>query len=595
MKRNIIIIGLLLLFSSPANAQMKAQQVELSTSLNRKAKSTPMYKPLGSYLRIDAALLKVYASYGYQINPYIMVGGGVGYDINWRVKPIFAETVFSTPRHRWSFFTDVRLGYDFSRYDLFASLQPGVSYKNFGFGIGLLYHGSFGTHITCSYKIPLKTRSSVKTMKSATAVSENLDGTYTSNGPMHVKGQGENMDYRRSSLCSVLVRHPERKYDFDIAQVFLTIPIPEKFNDHNLDDRNFASTMVKRNKTARGKDVRDKSIEPHIESDEIAKQLVSKWFDRDESLGGDGTFDVELVKERGIYDADYFDRQLAEQSIRGMSILEDAGEDLITNTFVIFNDIEYFDKEEAAKWASVGVATLGLLGQTAMIIGGAASGVDIGTIADATSSISDMTSSIIDINEEIAGFRVTITSYLYRLRWDEETSGTFYSQYYMTEPDAVKKAAYNNDKGTFHLDYVGSYKTKTNKTTLGGVKDQHGMIRKVCQRAIDKNIAQLQKEYEEFRVKTPLFSTSPLSAKIGLKEDITPDTKFEVLEEVEDAEGRIHYRRVGVVKPIKGKIWDNRYLAEFEEENEGDTRTFTEFKVVSGTGFYPGMLLRQIK
>jgi hypothetical protein len=120
------------------------------------------------------------------------------------------------------------------------------------------------------------------------------------------------------------------------------------------------------------------------------------------------------------------------------------------------------------------------------------------------------------------------------------------------------------------------------------------MIRKVCQRAIDKNVAQLQKEYEEFRVKTPLFSTSPLSAKIGQKEGVTASSKFEVLEMVEDAEGKLHYRRVGVVKPVKGKIWDNRYLAEEEKENKGNKRTATEFKVVSGRGFCPGLLLRQI-
>lgn len=416
-----------------------------------------------------------------------------------------------------------------------------------------------------------------------TATPANMDTiSYVSSGLKHVKGQGENMEYRRSSLCSILIRHPERQYDFDIAQVFPTIPIPDKYNDHNLDERDITSTMIRKNKSARGKNVMDKTIIPYIENECLGKQLVSKWFNRDDGLGGDGSFDLDLVKERGLYDADYFDEQVAAQSIRGMSLLEDAGEDLIGNTFVIFNDIEYLDKEKAAAWASLGVMVASSIAQTAV------------KDNNLKKSIKNAEKSITDMNKEIGGFRVTITTYLYRLRWDNETAGTFYSQYYTDKPDAAKKAAFNNDKGTFHLDYVGSYKVKTGKTTMGGVKDQHGMIRKVCQRAIDKNIAELQKEFEDFRVKTPLFSISPMSAKIGLKEDITPNSKFEVLEEVEDAEGRIHYRRVGVVKPIKGKIWDNRYMAEFEKENKGSTRTATEFKVVSGKGFYPGMLLRQI-
>lgn len=595
MKRIITIIATILFFALGA----KAQEVGGNTGSRqwKQSETSSLYKSLGHNLRFEAFFWKFYASYGYQINPNIMIGGGLGFDRNRNTNPFYAQTILSTPRNDWSFFTDIKLGYDFFRSRIFTSLQPGFNYKNYGIGLGLLYQGrkGVGAHITFSYKLPLKTFGSSKIYKSAMVTSVSDGESYVSNGPLHVKGQGENMDYRRSSLCSILIRHPERKYDFDIAQVFPLIPVPEKYNDHNLDERDISSTIVGKKKTAKGKDVIEKTIIPYIEKEDIAKQLVSKWFDRDQELGSDGTFDMDLVVQRGLYDADYFDEQLAAHSVRGQSLLMDAGEDLIGNTFVIFNDIEYFDKEAAAQWANVGLMTLSVLGQTAMLVGGIAEGVDADLILDANNSISDMTNTITEINDEIGGFRVTVTTYLYRLRWDDETSGTFYSQYYISEPDAAKKEAYQNDKVTFHLDYVGSYKVKTGKTTMFGVKDQHGMIRKVCQRAIDKNIAQLQKEYEEFRVKTPLFSTDPLSAKIGLKEDISEKSRFEVLEEVEDSQGRTRYRRVGVVKPIKGKIWDNRYMAEYEKENENSTRTSTEFKVVSGKGFYPGMLLREIK
>ena len=120
------------------------------------------------------------------------------------------------------------------------------------------------------------------------------------------------------------------------------------------------------------------------------------------------------------------------------------------------------------------------------------------------------------------------------------------------------------------------------------------MIRKVCTRAIDKNVALLQKKYEEFKVKTPLYTTEPVAAKIGLKEDITIDSRFEVLEMVEKEDGRTEYKRVGVIKPIKGRIWDNRFMAEFEDENKGADLNATEFEVVNGSGFYPGMLIREI-
>ena len=128
---------------------------------------------------------------------------------------------------------------------------------------------------------------------------------------------------------------------------------------------------------------------------------------------------------------------------------------------------------------------------------------------------------------------------------------------------------------------------------MAGVVNKHDMIRKVCERAIDKNIAQLQRKYEEFRVKTPLFSVEPLAAKIGHKEDIDENTRFEVLERREDQDGKIQYKRVGVIKPKKNKIWDNRFMAEFEESSEM-TQDFTEFEIISGSNFNTGMLIREL-
>lgn len=387
--------------------------------------------------------------------------------------------------------------------------------------------------------------------------------------------------YRRSSLYSILIRHPEKDFDDDINMVFRLVPVPEKFNDHNLKIRAINAAVTQKNKNDEEQNIIDFTINPFVEKNDIAKRLVSKWFNRKEGKNGDGTFDMNLIIERGLYDADYFDFQVASQSVRGQSLLTDAGEELIGNTFVIFNDIRYFDKEEASKWATAGILVAGEI--ASRFTGGLTSVlVDAGTMATAS------------ITKEMAGFRVSITSYLYQLDWNEEAAAVFYKDYYASQPDEAKKRAYNAAKGLFSLHYVGRFSTVSSETTLRGVQSKNDMIRKVCERAIDKNIAQLQKEYEVFRVKTPLFSTEPLTAKIGLKEDIDEKSKFEVLEMIEDANGRMSYKRVGVVRPIRGKIWDNRFMAEFEEENEGSTRTATEFEVVNGRGFYSGMLLRQI-
>ena len=57
-----------------------------------------------------------------------------------------------------------------------------------------------------------------------------------------------------------------------------------------------------------------------------------------------------------------------------------------------------------------------------------------------------------------------------------------------------------------------------------------------------------------------------------------------------DSSGSISYEKIGVIKPVKGKIKDNRYL---EEEDAESILDATEFEVVSGKNFVPGMLIRE--
>lgn len=391
--------------------------------------------------------------------------------------------------------------------------------------------------------------------------------------------QAQEMKYRRSSMYSILIRHPEKEFGKDIDTVFRQMPLPDKFDNHNLKVRSINAGVFEKNNHTEEENTCN-MIETFVAKNDIAKRLVAHWFNRKSGRGKDGTFDMNLIIERGLYDASYFDVQLAEMSIRGQSMLADAGEELIGNTYVLFNDIKYVDKEEESGLAAAGLLIVGSI--ASQFTGGLASTI-----------ISYGTDAIVGITDKIAGFRVVITSYLYRLNWDEKTANTFYTEYYMSSPNPERKAAFEALDGLFSLTYLGCQKSVSEKAGLEGVHNKNDMIRKVCTRAIDKNVALLQKSYEEFRVKTPLFSTEPLTAKIGLKEDISPDSRFEVLEIVEK-DGRTEYKRVGVIKPIKGRIWDNRFMAEFEDENKGTDLTATEFEVVNGTGFYPGMLIREI-
>jgi hypothetical protein len=385
--------------------------------------------------------------------------------------------------------------------------------------------------------------------------------------------QEETLKYHRSSLYSILITHPSEEFHQEISNVFYSIPVPDKFNNHDLSVKVVSSNESKQEKLD--------EIDAFIVKNAVARRMIGKWFNRDPEFG---YFDMKLIAERGNYDASYFDVELAKKTARGTAQLADAGEELIGNTFLIVNDIKYVDKSKGAQTAGTILKVLG----------------DVAGAVTGSSAISAAGNLLGAMVETIKGFTVTVTSYLYRLEWNEEVAANLYNSYYTTEKkfDKQKKAAFDNDLQLFQLKYVGKQSINSGNTSFMGINldEPEQMIRKVCTRAIDKSIVQLQQNYEEFRVKTPIYAIdgTTIKAKIGLKEGISKDSKFEVLEQTVDKEGRTQYKRVGIIKPVEGKIWDNQYMA-VEEKAINATLSSTEFVKVSGGEFYVGMLIREIR
>lgn len=289
---------------------------------------------------------------------------------------------------------------------------------------------------------------------------------------------------------------------------------------------------------------------------------------------------MDLVKSRGLYDASGFDRELAVKSVRGLAMLEDAGEDLIGNTYVCLHEITYIDKNKRAKvWGAI---AQGLLIAAAAYTGN----TDLNTTG----------SQLNEIISSLKGFSVKIHSRLYRLVWDEELSNLFYTQFYSETPDSVKKQAFEDNRSKFKLEFIGDVNSKGGTTSFLGINEDEPylMIRKACQRAMDDNLSDLQKAYEQFRIKTPIVSVSPtITAYVGLKEDVTKDSRYEVLEPRVNESGKTQYKRVGVVKPVSSMIWDNRFMATEEGAVNAELGA-TTFITVSGGEFLPGMLIREI-
>jgi hypothetical protein len=393
--------------------------------------------------------------------------------------------------------------------------------------------------------------------------------------------------YQRSSLYNILVRHPKQRYADEIQYVYYKMPMSEKFNNHSLSIKAVSSDLVKKEKLS--------VVSNFLESNEVGKRLLAKWFNRDKRTG---FCDTELLKERGLYNAKDWDVQLARMTVRGTSMLGDSGEELIGQTFVLANDIIYIDKEERAQKARLAFQIIGAILGAAGDIASAATGNNSSAYGDLGRTIGMLGA---EISNAIAGFTVNVTTHLYKLEWNDSIAADFYQNYYIDKntDKASRYAKYvqwGQPQNKIPLTYVGSQTVRSDKTVMRGLYKNEDVISKVVYRALDKSVVALQKNYEVFKIKTPIqsISNNTLTAKVGLKEGVSLNSKYEVLEIRRNEKGKTVYKRVGIVKPIANRIWDNRYMA-IEEEADNANLNETTFAIVSGTNFAPGMLLREIK
>lgn len=427
--------------------------------------------------------------------------------------------------------------------------------------------------------------------------------------------------YRRSSVCMILMDETSMPKRDVIQNAFLTAPMPEKYNDHNIDVRIFdasrlsitdadkaaydqavygeggkskpavsnetkkaiGSGLGKLGKMAGGTagaaasktgaaassstDRNDFAVKSYkyLMEEKVAKQLFDKWF-----IDG-GNFSMDLIRERGLYDASALDVQKAKSSVRGLGILEDAGEELINNTFVVVSRFRYLSKDELV--AEIDAAAKAVTSQL-----GGSSAISSASTAAVKASLG-------------AGYYVRITSFLFKLNWNEDIAGKLYAELW------DNMSAYNSSD-IFSLQYVGEETAWANvKAGVFTNKSEAELIDIATVNASDAVLAKLEKKYDVFKTKTPILTTDPVTAAIGMKEGVEAGDRYEILEKSVDSEtGKTSYKRVGTVKVSADQIWDNRFMAGEERELTGEGQSFTSTKFEGdGKNLYPGLLLRQIK
>ncbi|MDR2972828.1 MAG: hypothetical protein LBU83_13035 [Bacteroidales bacterium] len=417
------------------------------------------------------------------------------------------------------------------------------------------------------------------------------------------KKEIEEPNYRRSSLHLVLVTtdDPILK-ETEVMKAWDKYPFPDKYNQHSVELKKFAAgkpgvsffefatqyvkgnsslpTTIRELKKLQQFDTDEEAyikamidrISNKIREEKLAHKLLEKWF----NINPDGTYSMDLIQNRGCYNATEMQALEASYTLRGRAILEDAGEELIGNTFVAFCKIDVYENEPIAKFKF-------------MIVNAIANLTEGGELIRTAGEIAYLAAK--------DGYSARTMAMLYKLNWN----------------DSIKAEFYNCWKDDTHIDYEKFQMTPFNMVLVGndisigkaiapfGINfDEKKLIDLTIVRNIDNLFAKLQAKYEVFKPKFLVLTNPPLTAEMGMKEGLSGGEKFELLEQIWNTKkNKREYKRVAIVKVDKKQIWDNRYFAgEENPKQQIDKKTGEPIKSTLLTKFkgaYPGMLLRQIK
>jgi len=399
----------------------------------------------------------------------------------------------------------------------------------------------------------------------------------------------QTLKYNRSSLHLVLIETESFPKKDVVMNSWEYYPFPDKYDDHRVDIDQFDPSTIElsdaeiqevglssnknemekfvEKETAEIIDPDDKliplKIEKFAQQTDLAKYLVAKWFNMSDS----GKFDMSLVEERGYYNATEMEAAIAKASILGMPSLADAGEELISNTFIAFSKPLFLPNEIFARPAY----------EKALYECGRRENRIARKICQKAAEKS--------FKKAKEGYSVWTKTWLYKLKWDETISNTFY-QTMWTDLNKFQ------DSNIFTIEYVGSQDSRSLVTFSFENRTESEIIDLATVRNIDKTFAKLQKEFDMFKPKVPVYNDRPLTAQIGRKEGLEGGERFEVLEIYLDPDSkRTKYEVVDKVRVEKEMIWDNRYKAGFLE-SVGDLKA-TLFSNSDKAEI--GMILRQIK
>ncbi len=364
-----------------------------------------------------------------------------------------------------------------------------------------------------------------------------------------VKSSVISSEYDRNSFTYLGIDFAEQ-FSGQACTQLAKLAVPEKFYDNTVEPK-ILSVPNQRDAfsvtTGLVKRLSDQKVTDLLQQNKIGQKIIAKWFNRQP----DGTFNVNVLKERGMFNANDADFTVASASKRGESALMDMGMGLIDKSYVMVVDFDQL-----------------------------------------------MTMDQVYTQQEVPsekrimnGFKATVNAYIYKLNFNDSVAAYFFQDYWTSTPNPIKISAFEAAKFPFipvqHIqkEVMGVQYNPGQALAPKVQKTSDELLQMLIQTVQQAVINDIEKKNDEFRVKAFVSAVKPIAAKIGKKEDLKFDQRYFVYENRERNNGSLASKRRAVVKAMK--VVDNRKLA------TGDTEPSLFYQIAGGKVDAYGMFMEQ--
>ncbi|MDR3328482.1 MAG: hypothetical protein LBS63_00030, partial [Prevotellaceae bacterium] len=356
--------------------------------------------------------------------------------------------------------------------------------------------------------------------------------------------------YSRPTVNFVLLDHGDT-YDAPVGAAFAKIPAEDKFYRNDLGLARLALPQLSR----RGASPTTwQAVQAELARQGVAKRELAAWYSRTP----DGRLSMALIHRRGELNATDEAFLMASATKRGAEALRDLGRQLIHQTYVVALDYGSVDYSASAE-----------------------SGVH--------------------------SWRAEVCATVFKLRYDGDLEGRLYEAWVDEEdaPELVAEKRRRFDQLPFALDFALQATVSVSRSALMpgrrpqksggalgdlvsltmGVSSKEALLEELVRKGYGDALSSLEGKLPAFKVLAGVWELSPIRAKVGKKEGLKTDQRYNVLEYEQDSEGKVRAVRKAVVRVGSG-VADNRTAATGQS-------AASRFYQVAGGRVDKGMTLEQ--